>query len=78
MQISVGCYHLISGNKKGCLSQFKKGTIKLKNYLPFHMDINLKDLLKEIELIIIELDEISSNQDLKKFWNRIPRIEIKS
>jgi len=76
VQISVGCYHLISGNKKGCLSQLKKGTMKLRNYLPVHMNIDLKTLVNELELIINNLDEISSNQNLKQYWNMIPRIEI--
>jgi hypothetical protein len=78
VQISVGCYHLISGNKRGCLSQFKKGTAKLKNYLPFYMDVNLDDLVIKIELLINELDEISSVQELNKLWNKIPRLEIKN
>ena len=77
VQISVGCYHLISGNKAGCLSQLKKGTTKLKTYLPFYMSINLRELIHGVEKIIFELDEISSNHELIKLWNKIPRIETK-
>jgi hypothetical protein len=77
VQISVGCYHLISGNQKGCLSQFRKGIEKLRVYLPSHKNINLEPLVRKIELLSESLDENLFNQDIKKFWNRIPIIETK-
>lgn len=75
VQISVGCYHLISGNLRGCLSQFKKGNEKLISYLPIHKNVNVKLLVSDIELIIKDLSELSSDRDLNLFWNRIPRIK---
>lgn len=78
VQISVGCYHLLNQNYLGCLSQFTKGTIKLKGFRPSHRKINLEKLVKEIEPLIKILSEDSSLQDPKRFWNSIPKLEINS
>lgn len=78
VHVSVGCYHLISGNYKGSLSQFTKGKNKLSGYLPSYHNINLQILVNDIEFITQELNSGSSNIDPKKFWNRIPKFEINS
>ncbi len=75
VQISVGYYYLLYGNFCGCLSQFKKGNRKLISYLPNYKSINVELLVDDIELIIKELNEISSDLDLNRFWNKIPRIK---
>lgn len=76
VQVSVGSYHLISGNYKGCVSQYKKAEKKLRSYSPVHKKINLALLLDQIEPIIFDLGENPKNVDPKKFWNRIPKIEV--
>jgi hypothetical protein len=55
----VGCYHLISGNNKGSISQFKKGMMKLNNYLPAYNNLNLETLLGNIDFIIKSLTKDS-------------------
>jgi hypothetical protein len=47
----------------------------LRLYLPSHKNINLQNVISKIELIIEDLNEIFSNQDLVAFWNRILIIE---
>ena len=76
VQVSVGSYHLISGNYKGCVSQYKKAEKKLRGYSAVHKKINLALLLDQIEPIIFDLGENPKNVDPKKFWNRIPKIEV--
>lgn len=76
VQVSVGSYHLISGNYKGCASQFKKASKKLCKYLPVHQNINLALLLEAIEPITKDLGDSPKDIDPKMFWNRIPKIEI--
>jgi uncharacterized protein len=76
VQVAVGCYHLISGNNKGSLSQFKKGIRKLKGYSPSYKKVNLSLLIEKLEPLIKNLSEIKIGFDPKKFWNCIPRIEI--
>jgi uncharacterized protein len=76
VQVSVGCYHLISGNFKGASSQFQKGIKKLKEYDSPYMNVNLQLLIKKLEPIIIELGDCSSKVEPNKFWDKIPRIEF--
>lgn len=76
VQVSVGLYHLVSGNTKGSLSQLKKGTKKLKIYGDVYRQVNLKLLIEQIEPIVLELGDSQKKIELNKFWNRIPRIEI--
>jgi uncharacterized protein len=76
VQVSVGCYHLISGNYNGALSQFKKGVKKLKAYDSVYMNVNLKLLIEKLEPVIVQLSNRAIIVEPEKFWNRIPRIEI--
>ena len=78
VQISVGCYHLLNQNYKGCLSQFKKGTTKLKNFRPTHRNINLEKLVNEIESLIKIVNMNSSQEDPNRFLAIIPKLEINS
>jgi predicted metal-dependent hydrolase len=76
VQVSVGCYYLISGNFRGSLSQLKKGTKKLRSYLPSHRDIDLENLVSIIEPIIQELNDFISEHDPQMFRNKIPKIKL--
>lgn len=75
VQLSVGSFHLVSKNYKGALSQYCKGTSKLVEYIPDYKGINTRKLLKEIRILMKDLneffDEKISNVELEK----IPRIE---
>ena len=51
-QVSVGCFHLISGNYKGTLSQLQKGIHKLSKYPPVYLGINIKNLIDDNNLLI--------------------------
>jgi uncharacterized protein len=78
VQISVGCFHLLSGNYKGSLSQFLKGTKKLREFKPSYRAINIDNLVIGIEALIKTLIENSINVDPKKFWKMIPKLEVNS
>ena len=76
VQVSVGCYHLISGNFNGALSQFKKGIKKLGTYDSVYKNVDLKMLIGKLQPIVLELSTRPVNVDPEIFWNKIPRIEI--
>lgn len=76
IQISVGCYHLICKNYKGASSQLKKGTSKLKNYLPSYYNIDLEDLINKIESLLSELMGFSSLQLMEIDLKKIPKIKL--
>lgn len=76
VQVSVGCYHLISGNYKGAVSQLTKSKNKLMNYLPVHCNIDLKKLIIQIELLIDEINQLDFNKILKVELSKIPVIQV--
>ena len=75
VQISVGGYHLLNKNFKGSLSQYKKGTEKLTNYLPNYKGIKLDILLQKINTIIEDLEFYFTQENMKIISNNIPKIE---
>ena len=76
VQISVGSYHLLNENYKGCLSQYRKGTAKLKNFKPVYRNIDLQKLVDEIEILINFLSGENSRVVSKTIGGKIPKIEI--
>ncbi len=76
VQISVGSYHLICANYKGALSQYNKGTEKLNKYVPNYLGVNLKKLLREIELLRFLLKDKSINAAQIEL-DKMPKIEYK-
>ena len=76
VQISVGSYHLVCGNKRGALSQYKKGIEKLKEFAPFYYGVEVGKLVNEIIILLAYINEYFSeeisNFDLKK----IPSIDL--
>lgn len=75
VQLSVGGYHLLNMNYKGSLSQYQKGTTKLKNYIPVYKGIELEILLQKINNIISDLELYFSDRINKIEIEKIPKIE---
>ena len=76
VQVSVRCYHLITGSFRGSLSQLKKGTKKLNSFHPSHKNIDLENLVNIIESIILELNNFISEQNLRMFWDKILKTKL--
>ena len=76
VQISVGSYHLICANYKGALSQFNKGTEKLKKYIPNYLGVNLDKLLREVKILRTFLEEKSPELTQIEI-EKMPKIEYK-
>ena len=75
VQIAVGCYHSVSGNLKGALSQFTKGTAKLSVYVPEYRGVNLERLLAQVECLRIDLNKYFSGDLAELDLRKIPIIE---
>ena len=76
VQVSVGCYHLVCGNYRGALSQFIKGTQKLKNYLPSHKSLELRGLLLSVNSLINDLNLYSEESSAEIDLNKIPKMKL--
>lgn len=75
VQISVGGYHLLNKNYKGSLSQYKKGTAKLRKYVPHYKGIELENLLQKINNVITNLELYFSEGNNNIEIEKIPQIE---
>ncbi len=75
VQVSVGCFHLISGNNKGALSQFTKGTAKLINYVPIYSGVNIRKLIIDIFPLIYGLERFYEGDEMIIDEKIIPKIE---
>lgn len=75
VQISVGSYHLICGNTKGAKSQFLKGSDKLRRYFPSYLNINLEKLIKDVEVLIKQIDLLYIGKSRDVNLNLIPKIK---
>jgi len=71
IQLSVASFHLINNNIKGAKSQFSKCLRKLKNYPDKYCFINVKDLIRQIEILF---GKININTE-RKFLIEIPLFE---
>jgi predicted metal-dependent hydrolase len=61
VQVSVGCYHLVCGNRNGAKSQLNKGINKLLKYIPEYNKVNLSELISKLKKILIDLDSNKKN-----------------
>ncbi|MGD8781658.1 MAG: DUF309 domain-containing protein [Ignavibacteria bacterium] len=77
IQISVGCFHLISGNYKGALSQYNKGYAKLSKYPEIYYGVNIQKLLYNVGNLIFDLNRLYNREISEIDLNKIPVIEFK-
>jgi predicted metal-dependent hydrolase len=58
LQVGVGFYHLGNGNWRGATSLLRKGTIRLKEFEPATLGIDVTRLVQECERCLEELGEL--------------------
>jgi predicted metal-dependent hydrolase len=74
VHISVGSFHLISGNFKGALSQFSKGKMKLNGYVPLFLDVDVGNLILDIDKIVSEMQKERKIDFLDNLADKLPKI----
>ena len=78
VQVSVGSYHLICGNYKGAVSQYKKASEKLTKYPPVYYGVDLEKLLSAVEKLQFDLNSFFSKEITEINLKKIPEIEIRN
>ena len=71
IQMTVGYYHLSTGNKKGALSLFNKCLNKMQLFTPDNRGIDVEEIIDRINRSI---DIIEKEQDFD--WDLVPRLNI--
>ena len=70
IQLSVGYYHLSTGNIKGAKSLLNKSLDKMKMFSPLNRGIDVQEI---IDSIYLSLNMIESNQNFD--WSIVPKLK---
>jgi len=49
IQIAVGFYHLLRGNREGAIKLFSRGLSRIRNFEPWHRGVNVTALAEAVE-----------------------------
>lgn len=74
VHVSVACFHLISGNVTGALSQYSKGKMKLEKYVPDYAGVDVENLIVSINKIVSEIQIGGKNNIPEDLVNKLPKI----
>jgi len=71
IQMTVGYYHLTTGNIRGARSLLNKSLDKMKMFSPFNRGIDIDQIIELIEISLIMIDK----EDVFD-WSVIPTIKV--
>ena len=74
LQVGVGFYHLKNGNWRGATGLLRNGTIRLKEFEPVALNVDVTRLVQECERCLEELEELGRER-VWEFDQKIPKIE---
>ena len=74
LQVGVGFYHLENANWRGATGLLRNGTIRLKEFEPVTLGINVTRLVQECQRCLEEL-EILGRERVREFdQTKIPKV----
>ena len=71
VQLSVGMFHLISGNLTGAVSQLLKSVEKLEKFVPEFSNIDVFYVVSKAKNLIFEIQDFQKKDDLKSLQELI-------
>jgi uncharacterized protein len=75
LQVGVGFYHLRNGNWRGATGLLRNGTVRLKEFEPETLGLDVARLIRESELCLRELEELGRER-IKDFDQAlVPKVE---
>ena len=75
LQVGVGFYHLQNGNWRGATGLLRNGTIRLKEFEPVTLGIDVARLVRECERCLKELEELGRDRVGEFDQTKVPRGE---
>ena len=75
LQIGVGFYHLHYGNWRGATGLLRNGIIRLKEFEPETLGIDITRLMHECELCLKELEELGRERVGEFAQKKVPKVE---
>ncbi|MFA6597842.1 MAG: DUF309 domain-containing protein [Ignavibacteriaceae bacterium] len=71
VQLSVGMFHLVSGNFKGAVSQLRKSVEKLEKFHPDFSKIDVFYLVSKTKNLIFEIEDLKKTEYSKSLQKLI-------
>jgi predicted metal-dependent hydrolase len=75
LQVGVGFYHLQNGNWRGATGLLRNGTIRLKEFEPVTLGIDVARLVRECERCLKELEELGRDRVGEFDQTKVPKVE---
>ncbi len=76
LQVGVGFYHLGNGNWRGATGLLRKGTIRLKEFEPATLGIDVTRLVQECERCLEELEELGRERVGEFNPSKVPKVRF--
>ena len=74
LQVGVGFYHLKNGNWRGATGLIRNGTIRLKEFEPESLGIDVASLVRESEACLRDLETLGRERIREFDRNKIPKV----
>jgi uncharacterized protein len=75
LQVGVGFYHLKNGNWRGATGLLRNGTVRLKEFEPETLGVDVAKLVRESESCLRELESLGRERIGEFDASRIPKVE---
>jgi predicted metal-dependent hydrolase len=76
LQVGVGFYHLQNGNWRGATGLLRNGAVRLREFEPETLGIDVARLVSESERCLRELEELGRERIDEFDASKIPRVEL--
>ena len=75
LQVGVGFYHLRNGNWRGATGLLRNGTVRLKDFEPETLGVDVAKLVRESERCLRELESLGRERIDEFDASSIPKVE---
>jgi predicted metal-dependent hydrolase len=75
LQVGVGLYHLQNGNWRGATGLLRNGTVRLREFEPETMGVDVARLIRESERCLHELEELGRERVGEFDRALVPKVE---
>jgi uncharacterized protein len=75
LQVGVGFYHLKNGNWRGATGLLRNGTVRLKEFEPVTLGIDVASLVRECEQCLRELEALGRERVREFDRTKMPMVK---
>jgi predicted metal-dependent hydrolase len=75
LQVGVGFYHQQNGNWRGATGLLRNGTVRLKEFEPVTLGIDVAQLVRDCERCLEELEELGRGRVMEFDQTTVPKVE---